>query len=1643
MADEVKKTVELSVDTVKAEKQIKNLKASMDDFNKAATDEEKITTFERLQKEAKAFQRSLTGITDELQKQGQSQGLTRGATGFGARGNDARDFARQAQGLGGLVHVYAAVAANVYATSEAFNALSRAMDVVIMKQSMDLFAASTGVNVRTLTDEVMRLTDQALKLPDATRLVNLGVGAGIAGEQLKQLAVIAKGASAALGRDLNDSMDRLVRGIAKIEPELLDELGITIRAGQAYEIYAKSIGAAADELTGYQRMQAYTNAVIGQGLEKFEAISEQVEVNAFTKLAAQIKNTTDAALGFVGTGLSPMINGMLEIPGAVQGLMALAGVKLAQLAMPALTSFKENALKEAQDLADKTEKIRLSAESATNAMIASQRSISAANLAKIDVLNSTQIKENTEDLITHSTRLFGANSKITKELISQVEKTGTLTGKEELRATLIEKAQARQLAAATKIAQLEQQGVSSSAALSKAQQQERTAKATLARLQDLQEAETQINSLMREREKVEASITQLQSGTLNNSQKLIQLEAQRKQTLAEQKATLLAIGDTYGRMSKQATDYYSYMQMTAASYAKERQEITNSAIGSVSVFGKSISERVTAASTAITALATTAKGAMSSIGNFVLGPWGALISIAAVAFDPLARWAGLINEFSNEVTSAQENLERFGKSSAAYLDKVTAALATTTRGSEKFGQIVDQVSKNVDSMTDAINRQFEAREKYKKEYEGSNWFQQLFMTDPKNLDVRGIAEGFLDIFEKIKSTGLGKTGATGILAEALGIKATSAGLMTLRKDIDNLNRAYLDTLKAKSIALSSTPAEREAAKSEFDRLTALQKQIQALPDLADKLKEAQRASVALLVDVEKSTQAIGKALDNADSFAPILESNLKKLQDPVNTLTEDARQMIGVINQFDRTKSASALEAMLVNVNRLTEQTIPGVTELISHLSESQAFQVSETGKDYGQEALDRINAQVLATNELMRNIAEADQRLKDMKSDNRSPLKFIENAEQNLSSLIEQLKLLLAGTYGVATGTLAGAASTKGAFPKPPKEKTGKLALDVELELKRSSLELDRQAATLLKDRIDLNAKLGITSESDLYLQYEKAAVSRNVRDYELELLEIQKKSKDMPKATAENYRQIASEQAKSSLELKNQQASLQAQELSAQNMYNAAKNRLSAEADVLRILDESYALQAKFGIGDSSLQVQNKVAQEINKLEAQRVASFQKIDDLQDRLSMGSKVVTADTITRLQTEERLVAVVEEQIKLTKKLLPLQLSYEISTDRASKSISLLNDSLTLANEGYLSLNATIAVIKDTEEKALKAFKDRIALVAQDESLSYEEKKLTILQLQAAESKRRFELEVQVAKLRSKSNNLSTLGADFGKIVEGKYAEFLGQYKGLAESAAEGVAASIDEGVNTLFDRIRAGEGFNVSAVAGAIATTMENAAYDFMEGQVKNLMYQLLGIGDPIKMQELNLLQQIAINTGSAAAGSAGSSSGFLGDIFGSVFGSSGGFDGTDAGASQAKALGMSYWAKGGAFNSSEVEKFAKGGAFTNSIVSQPTFMKFAKGDGFNLGQIGEAGPEAVMPLRRDNQGNLGVIAAGGSGSNVVVNVINKVDGTEAKTTETRNADGSRSIEVVIEKAVESGLFNGRFDKALSSNFGMNRRAR
>ena len=121
---------------------------------------------------------------------------------------------------------------------------------------------------------------------------------------------------------------------------------------------------------------------------------------------------------------------------------------------------------------------------------------------------------------------------------------------------------------------------------------------------------------------------------------------------------------------------------------------------------------------------------------------------------------------------------------------------------------------------------------------------------------------------------------------------------------------------------------------------------------------------------------------------------------------------------------------------------------------------------------------------------------------------------------------------------------------------------------------------------------------------------------------------------------------------------------------------------------------------------------------------------------------------------------------------------------------------------------------------------------------------------------------------------------------------------------------------------------------------------------------------------------------------------------------------------------------AKGNVFNGG-LQAFAKGGSFTNGIVNSPTM--------FNMGLMGEAGPEAIMPLRRGSDGSLGVAATGSSGGNVSVQVINNSN-AQATTNETTDSKGNRKIEVIIGEmtAGEISRSGSSSQKSIKSTFGI-----
>lgn len=130
---------------------------------------------------------------------------------------------------------------------------------------------------------------------------------------------------------------------------------------------------------------------------------------------------------------------------------------------------------------------------------------------------------------------------------------------------------------------------------------------------------------------------------------------------------------------------------------------------------------------------------------------------------------------------------------------------------------------------------------------------------------------------------------------------------------------------------------------------------------------------------------------------------------------------------------------------------------------------------------------------------------------------------------------------------------------------------------------------------------------------------------------------------------------------------------------------------------------------------------------------------------------------------------------------------------------------------------------------------------------------------------------------------------------------------------------------------------------------------------------------------------------------------------------------------------------ALGGVYGDDSYSAFAKGGTFTNQVVAKPTYFRFAKGSGFGTGLMGEAGPEAIMPLTRGADGSLGVSASGIGGGDVQVNIPVTVYSDEpVEVHDTEDENGQRKIEILVGSMINQHIAGGKADRALKGRYGL-----
>ena len=267
---------------------------------------------------------------------------TRGAAQTAKSGT--KNFANMASGIqGGLVPAYATLAANIFAITALFDALSRAADTAKLIAGQEALAANTGIAYKTITNSIKDATGAQISYKDAASAAAIGGAAGLSAQQLTRLGKAAKDTSLVLGRDLTDSFNRLIRGVTKAEPELLDELGIVLRLEPATQKYADSIGKSVKELSAYERSQAVANEVLSQAESKFGKAAEGAD-NAGESVQ-RLKSSFDSIVETIQTTLiqtlAPVFNFLADNTASLAAAMTLLGggiISALTPAAPKLTS---------------------------------------------------------------------------------------------------------------------------------------------------------------------------------------------------------------------------------------------------------------------------------------------------------------------------------------------------------------------------------------------------------------------------------------------------------------------------------------------------------------------------------------------------------------------------------------------------------------------------------------------------------------------------------------------------------------------------------------------------------------------------------------------------------------------------------------------------------------------------------------------------------------------------------------------------------------------------------------------------------------------------------------------------------------------------------------------------------------------------------------------------------------------------------------------------------------------------------------------------------------------------------------------------------------------------------------------------------
>ncbi len=225
--------------------------------------------------------------------------------------------------LGGMVKVagagLAALTAALAAAAAGIVSLASASKTVApVEQAFERFGGSIE-EMREATRGMVADVDLMKSYNLAMQLVGDTLG-----KQLPEAMGLLTKVSGATGQSMDYMLDSLVRGIGRLSPMILDNLGIQVNLADAYQRYAEQVGKTAESLTKQEQQTALLNVVMEKLRENTASLSDVsgTAMQGFAGFQATMTNLKNE----IGTALWPAVQPVLT-----------GFTKLAQQIMPALS----------------------------------------------------------------------------------------------------------------------------------------------------------------------------------------------------------------------------------------------------------------------------------------------------------------------------------------------------------------------------------------------------------------------------------------------------------------------------------------------------------------------------------------------------------------------------------------------------------------------------------------------------------------------------------------------------------------------------------------------------------------------------------------------------------------------------------------------------------------------------------------------------------------------------------------------------------------------------------------------------------------------------------------------------------------------------------------------------------------------------------------------------------------------------------------------------------------------------------------------------------------------------------------------------------------------------------------------------------